>query len=200
MEAHGRSWGHFYKDAGDREYSERHQEVHREFLDAVSLEKPARLLEAGCGSGIMSVYFSKRGAEVTALDRDAEVLSVARRASDGLGGAAKYVEGDLFDLPFGPDAFDAVFSQGVLEHFDDAAIRRAVTEQLRVARVSWVSVPSRYYRHRDFGDERLLTDRQWEGILAGTGKVTTRYYFYQRVKRNFCLRRPLMLMIRAARS
>ncbi|HTL70358.1 MAG TPA: class I SAM-dependent methyltransferase [Candidatus Eisenbacteria bacterium] len=193
------SWGHFYADSGTPEYYRRHVEIHKTFLDRVEEGKPRRVLEAGCGSGIMSVYFSKKGIETTALDRDREVLAKAKQSGEALGGRAVYREGNIFKLPFSDGTFDAAFSQGVLEHFSDDDIRRAVREQLRVARRVWISVPSKYYNHRDFGDERLLTDKEWKKILEGTGKVGAEYYFYLRVKRNFLIRRPLMLLVDVSR-
>lgn len=196
----GKSWGHFYTDSGDADYYEQHVLIHNEFLKKVQSGNPKRLLEAGCGSGIMSVFFSKQGIRTTALDRDTQVLEIARKSADSLGGSVEFVAGDLFSLPFTADAFDAVFSQGVLEHFQDEMIRNAVLEQLRVAPISWISIPTKYYRHQDFGDERLLTESQWKEILKPVCKVETQYYYHQRVKRNFLLKKPLMLLVKATRQ
>lgn len=195
-----KSWGHFYENSGSPDYYRSHVEIHKQFLDRVLQSKPARILEAGCGSGIMSVYFSKQGAACTAIDRDRDVLAKASVSGASLGGTAIYEEGDIFKLKYPDAAFDAVFSQGVLEHFGDAAIRGAVAEQLRVGRKVWISVPSNFYNHRDFGDERLLSDKEWKRILDGVGRVETEYYFYLRVKRNFLLKRPLMLMVSVSKS
>ena len=190
-----KSWGHFYKEAIGEEYYQEHVRIHQEFLDEVWSSNPKRILEAGCGSGIMSVYFSKLGSECLAIDRDPQVLERAQKNTNDLGGNIRVVEGDIFRLSFEDKSFDVVFSQGVLEHFDDELIRSAVKEQLRVSKRVWISVPSRYYNHKDFGDERLLTDHEWKRILEDIGQVRTRYYFYQRVKRNFLINRPLMLMM-----
>jgi len=63
------TWGHFYADSGSSEYYEQHVSIHQPFLEAILNSKPARLLETGCGSGIMSVYFSKQSIQCVALDR-----------------------------------------------------------------------------------------------------------------------------------
>lgn len=193
------SWGHFYTNSGDAEYYDQHVSIHNEFLKKIESLNPKTLLEAGCGSGIMSVYFSKQGIRTTALDRDTQVLEIAKKSADSLGGAVEFVAGDLFKLPFTTDAFDAVFSQGVLEHFQDELIRSAVLEQLRVAPISWISIPTKFYKHQDFGDERLLTESEWRAILEPVCDVQTHYYYYQRVKRNFLLKKPLMLLVKASR-
>lgn len=194
-----KSWGHFYTNSGDADYYEQHVLIHDEFLKKVESLNPQKLLEAGCGSGIMSVYFSKQGVRATALDRDTQVLEIAKKSADALGVTVEFVAGDLFALPFTANAFDAVFSQGVLEHFQDELIRSAVLEQLRVAPISWISIPTKYYKHQDFGDERLLTDSQWRAILEPVCEVETHYYYHQRVKRNFLFKKPLMLLVKASR-
>lgn len=188
-------WGHFYAGCGGTDYYARHIEIHREFLDRILRERPKKILEAGCGSGIMSVFFSKRGIECAALDRDRTVLEQARKNAAELGGRVAFIEGDIFGMDFRDQEFDLVFSQGVLEHFSDGDIQKAAREGLRVSRQLWVSVPNRYYRHRDFGDERLLRDWEWKKILSPVGHVRAEPYYYQRVKRNFLRKLPLMLML-----
>jgi SAM-dependent methyltransferase len=194
-----RGWGHFYSDSGDEGYYQRHVEIHAPFFGKILETVPQRLLETGCGSGIMSVYFSKKGIDCTAIDRDSEVLKQASQSAAKLGGKVDFRAGDIFHLDFPGNSFDAVFSQGVLEHFSDEQIRAAVAESLRVAPRVWISVPSEFYNHKDFGDERLLSAKNWAKILSGLGSVETIYYFHQRVKRNFLIRRPLMLMIGVCR-
>jgi ubiquinone/menaquinone biosynthesis C-methylase UbiE len=195
-----KSWGHFYADSGSQKYYDDHVAIHREFLDEALAQKPRRLLEAGCGSGIMSVYFSKQRIACTAVDRDAEVLAKARESAAKLGGGAvKFMQGDIFRLGFSDGAFDAVFSQGVLEHFDDEMIRKAAKESLRVAPRAWVSVPSGFYNHKDFGDERLLSENEWKKILEPVARVRAKPYFFKRVKRNFLIKRPLMLLLELTR-
>ncbi len=194
-----KSWGHFYEGSGDIDYYNRHVEIHRPFLERVLSFKPKRILEAGCGSGIMSIFFSEQGIESVAVDRDETILRHAVETNIKLGGKAVFRRADIFGLDFKDDEFDAVFSQGVLEHFEDDRIRAAMKEALRVAPRVWVSVPSKYYNHKDFGDERLLSSGEWREILEPVGEVKTDYYYFIRVKRNFLLKRPLMLMIEVGR-
>lgn len=194
------SWGHFYSESGDEEYYGQHVEIHSEFLEAVLSDNPKKLLEAGCGSGIMSVYFSKKGIISTALDRDEQVLQIAESSAQKLGGSVNFKPGDIFDLPFKDNEFDAVFSQGVLEHFEGRLVQKAVAEQLRVAPTVWISVPTKYYNHQDFGDERLMTKEDWLDILSKICVCEGKYYYFKRVKRNFLINRPLMLSIKCTRS
>ncbi len=187
-------WGDFYEGAGGKEYFAEHTAIHRDFLKGVLDLKPARLLEAGCGSGIMSVFFSMAGVNVNACDRDEEVLEKARETAKNWKASVLFENQDIFRLRYPKNSFDAVFSQGVLEHMTDEEIRAASAEALRVAPVFIFSVPGYYYRHKDFGNERLLKENDWRKIFAASGSLRMKPYFMKRVKRNFLIKRPLMLM------
>jgi hypothetical protein len=115
------------------------------------------------------------------VDNSPGVLGTANAFIRSVGARVPAVLGDAFALPFGADTFDACFSQGLLEHFSDVEIQGLVAQQLRVAPVAYVSVPSVYYPHAGrrgpglIGNERLLGRRAWERIL-GRWPVTSRYY------------------------
>lgn len=64
----------------------------------------ARVLDVAAGRGRHARYFAARGAQVTAVDRDAEALREA--AGDGITVRVADLEGQPW--PFQPGAFDAV--------------------------------------------------------------------------------------------
>src|SRR5919202_2128530 len=65
-------------------------------LDAAHVTAGTRLLDAGCGAGLLALLASLRGAQVTALDASAPLLTIARERLP----AADVREGDLEALPF----------------------------------------------------------------------------------------------------
>lgn len=157
--------------------------------------RPRRVIEAGCGTAVMSAYLAKQGVETVALDLDPDVIRRARQNTASVGADSMVLRGDIFRMPFGVGTFDVVFSQGVAEHFDDREIRAMVESGLSVSPQVLLSVPSRYYHSRDFGNERLLTDIEWAAILEGLGVVRSQYYYYRRRKRYLMRRVPMMVMI-----
>ncbi len=189
-----KSWGDFYEKSGDSDYLLDHVAIHKDFLKEIFRRKPANALEAGCGSAIMSVFLAMTGVQVTACDRDPGVLQKAEETARAWKTHMTVANEDLLKLSFGADRFDLSFSQGVLEHMTDDQIQQSCREILRVSPVFVFSVPSGYYNHQDFGDERLLPESQWRAILKGIGKLELKPYFELRVKRNFLIKRPLMLM------
>ena len=76
-----------------------------------------RILDAGCGSGLLSAALRDRGADVTGIDASTGMLALARRR---LGNDADLRVVDLSDpLPFADDAFDDVVASLVLHYLED---------------------------------------------------------------------------------
>ncbi|GAA4419664.1 class I SAM-dependent methyltransferase [Georgenia halophila] len=87
-----------------------------------------RILDAGCGSGILSAALRDRGATVTGIDASAGMLELAKQR---LGDDTALHGVDLNDpLPFEDSAFDDVVASLVLHYLEDWA--PALTEMQRV--------------------------------------------------------------------
>jgi SAM-dependent methyltransferase len=71
-----------------------------------------RLADVGCGTGTLAALAAGRGAHVTAIDPDAEMLSLARAAAP----EADLRVGGVPTLPFEPATFDAVVANFVVNH------------------------------------------------------------------------------------
>ncbi len=79
----------------------------------------SRVLEAGCGVGAQTVMLAKNSPEavITAINISATSLNAARRQVTAAGLTnVQFEQGDLFHLPYGPNAFDHIFVCFVLEH------------------------------------------------------------------------------------
>jgi SAM-dependent methyltransferase len=95
-------------------------------LDAGKVTRGTRMLDAGCGTGILSVLASLRGAEVTAIDGSAAMLEVARQRQP----ACDIRLADLEALPFESSTFDAVVAVNSLFFARD--VDAAMREMVRV--------------------------------------------------------------------
>jgi SAM-dependent methyltransferase len=109
-------------------------------FDRLGLQAGERVLDMGCGAGRHAFEMYKRGADVIALDQDADELSTvsewfaAMREEGGLpeGAEADVKQGDALDLPFADGEFDRIVASEVLEHIPDDD--RAISELVRVLR------------------------------------------------------------------
>ncbi|WP_244930911.1 class I SAM-dependent methyltransferase [Nocardioides sp. W7] len=68
---------------------------------------PARVLDAGCGTGRIAVHLDELGYDVVGVDVDASMLAVARRAAPGL----RWEEADLASFDLG-ETFELVLLAG----------------------------------------------------------------------------------------
>jgi SAM-dependent methyltransferase len=155
---------------------------HRPFLFEIirSQSRGGRLLEVGSGSGVLSIFLSRRGHEVISIDNNEGVLAVARANNIALNGTCTFIKADAHSLPFRDNFFQTCFSQGFFEHFSNHDIGKLLAEQLRVTRVVIFSVPTFWYPQREFGDERLMKQEGWLRILRGLKVNKAIYYRYAR--------------------
>lgn len=123
----------------------------RNFADARSI----RVLDAGCGDGLLSLALAKRHPEWTlvGVDLREDLLAGARARARARGlGNVTFQEADLLQaLPFGD--FDAVIALECLSEIpDDGAALRTMLAALRPAGLLAAQAP----------------DRSWQPVLSGS--------------------------------
>ncbi|MBI4614028.1 MAG: methyltransferase domain-containing protein [Planctomycetes bacterium] len=77
-------------------------------------------LDAGCGHGRFAGLLAEHGARAVGLDL-CEGVEIARERTAGMRDVS-IVQGDILHLPFRDEAFDYVWSNGVLHHTPDTRI------------------------------------------------------------------------------
>ena len=106
-----------------------HFEVFSNLLEAYPTNDK-KMIETGCGRGTLSNYFAVAGWDVTLLDYNESVLSVAKNIFEAQGLTVKYMKGDALALEIEDCSYDVVTNIGLLEHFED--IQTVMDEQLRI--------------------------------------------------------------------
>lgn len=75
-----------------------------------------RLLDVGCGGGVLTEEFARLGCEVTGIDISAESISTAHTHAQSEGLSIAYQIGSAIQLPFSGSRFEVVSCCDVLEH------------------------------------------------------------------------------------
>ncbi len=96
--------------------------------------RPLRVLDLGCGAGLLSNDLAAHGHHVTGIDTTAENLTIARQRDRS--GRATYELGDACALRFPAGSFDVVCAMDLLEHVEQPD--RVVAEVARVLAPSGV--------------------------------------------------------------
>jgi 2-polyprenyl-6-hydroxyphenyl methylase/3-demethylubiquinone-9 3-methyltransferase len=78
-----------------------------------------RLLDIGCGGGVLAEEFAKMGCQVTGIDLSDESLAVARAHARAEGLPIAYQNGSATQLPLDGSSFEVVSCCDVLEHIPD---------------------------------------------------------------------------------
>jgi ubiquinone/menaquinone biosynthesis C-methylase UbiE len=138
---------------------------------------PARVLDLGCGTGVLAGRLAESGYEVTGADPSAGMLGEMRRRFPGV----RAVEASGTDLPFADGEFDLSLSVATMHHIAGPGdVQRALGEMARVVRpggkvLVWDHNPRNpYWPHlmkrvpQDQGDERLIPlEELLDGLRAG---------------------------------
>ena len=78
-----------------------------------------RILDIGCGGGILSEPLARMGARVTGVEPAAENIAVARAHAEAEGLEIDYIHGLAEDLAAAGRGFDVVLAMEVVEHVPD---------------------------------------------------------------------------------
>ena len=116
-------------------------EVDRKLVRAIQryLKPGTRLLEGGCGNANYLRYFHESGYSVAGVDYAKDTVKEVKKAYPDL----DISEGDICRLQYPNATFDAYYSGGVIEHFEDG-VDGALSEAGRVLRTGgflFVTVP-----------------------------------------------------------
>jgi ubiquinone/menaquinone biosynthesis C-methylase UbiE len=111
-------------------------ELTRRIVDALEDFATGRILDVGCGPGVLTAALSERARQLVGVDLTPEVIRVARQRHGGLANVA-FVRGVVERLPFASARFDAVVLRLALHHFEHPAealseIRRLLPDGSRL--------------------------------------------------------------------
>jgi SAM-dependent methyltransferase len=150
-------------------------------VEFAALPKESRVLDAGCGPGIVAEAFLAAGHRVYGVDLAGEMVRRARERCARFGARARFEQGSIFQLA-AEEPFDAAVSRFVVHHAaDPVAFIRAKAERVRPGGVVLASdhvtdpdgQAARWHREieraRDRTHERSLTSGELVDGFARAG-------------------------------
>ena len=145
------------------------------------------VMEAGCGLGGWLPFFEKMGHEVVGIEYEKDVVKRVKEYRPDMPIEA----GDIFDLQYPDNSFDAYISLGVIEHFEEGP-HKPLDEAARVLKpggLAFITVPylslfRRFFSHplrevyfflrriqgkKDFFWEYRYTKKELAGFISDAG-------------------------------
>jgi ubiquinone/menaquinone biosynthesis C-methylase UbiE len=93
----------------------------------IELPQDAKILDAGCGTGKLALFWLRDGYNVMGVDMSDGALAITNKKG------INTIKADILNgLPFEDNSFDLVYSDGLLEHFIDP--NQAINELFRVSK------------------------------------------------------------------
>jgi SAM-dependent methyltransferase len=180
-------YGEFSLRVGLRDWlvaNARHEQLKLLVDEALQGRRDARVLDVGCGTGVMSSFMIRFGS-VTGIDYSEPAVQLAAQMVP----RATFRAGSLVDTEFGPKAFDVITLFDVLEHVpvsERTSFAPALDRVLSTAGLLIVSTPHPHltaWMHGERQDLMQVVDEAVElrdviELLAPFDLTLTRYATY----------------------
>jgi trans-aconitate methyltransferase len=168
-------WSDFYKDRLNEGYENYVRNRYAPFIQEIISHPYHFIEEHGCGPGFITKIirqdYPKDDVLYYMYDNDTDILELTKQNLEWNKHSRDILiqQHDLKKYSqMLPRYVDVIFSHGVLEHFDDNTIREVINMQLTRGKTLIHYVPSNKYEIPSFGDERLMSPKEWKNICQPT--------------------------------
>ena len=102
------------------------------------------MLEIGCGIGVDSIQWKRAGNHIVSLDYNFPSVEITRERFKNEKLDGRFLNGDAETLPFANEAFDLVYSFGVLHHTPNT--QKTIDEVYRCLKPGGEAIIMLYYK------------------------------------------------------
>jgi len=135
-------WARFYNDPKPRTMNDQNLVSRRRFaLEMIEgkLQPGANVLDIGCGTGHLAAELMRRGFTAWGVDLSSAMVEYAREHYS----ADRFRVGDIEQIPFADNTFDAVMCLGVMEYLEkDELALREMWRVLKPGGMAVITTPS----------------------------------------------------------
>lgn len=129
-------------------------------LEDLTIDKPALILDVGCGTGILFDYVAEKANAIVGLDISRKILFQAKKSAKNFG-SAHLILADADNMPFKENIFSHVFGITLLQNMPKPL--KTLREIRRVVRKDAVIVVT--------GLKKAFALEEFEGLLLNAGFV-----------------------------
>lgn len=158
-------WVDFYRARMNDGYKQHIKAKYSFLINAITTisNKKSPIVEMGCGIGSISYHTQHLGVSHILTDNDEGMLDLSQvNVKNGLFYQHNLLN-DTYDLlkVFKPQI---IHGHGVIEHFQNDEIEHIIKNQMDNSKWVFHYVPSNKYKSPSFGDERLMSMKEWKQI------------------------------------
>ncbi len=143
------------------------------WIDELALSGRVRVLEVGCGAGLLAIDLARRGYDVDCMDSSSAMveLAAAEAKNANVGGRLAIDVGDVHALDFDASVFDLVVALGVVPFLHSP--EKALAEMARVIQPGgWILLSSdNQFRLNRLLDPRFIPFPGREGLKRLLARV-----------------------------
>jgi 2-polyprenyl-3-methyl-5-hydroxy-6-metoxy-1,4-benzoquinol methylase len=126
----------------------RYQKCIQLLRDKIGSFEGKRVVDLGCGDGVLTYELFKNGAESYGVDLSDEAIKYAKQKHSSLGSNAQFFVESCTDTHFDDGFFDAVISSDVIEHLSNPGeLLSEIQRLLKPNGLAVISTPIRFTEH-----------------------------------------------------
>lgn len=133
----------------------RYQKCIQLLKDRIGSFKGKRVVDLGCGDGVLTYELFKNGAESYGIDLSDDAIQYAKQKHSSLGSNALFFIESCIDTHFDNGFFDAAISSDVIEHLSNP--NELLSEIQRVLKPNGIAVISTPIRFTEYPLDRMHT-------------------------------------------
>lgn len=134
------NWDEIWKFSHVKEWDYLSEVIYETLLAEIGNLKNRKILEAGCGTGRISLRLGKGLAQVVLIDLSRVSIEIAKERFARAKINAELLQADLFNIPFKDNTFDVVWNAGVSEHYPEEKQHQIILEMVRVCKKGGIIV------------------------------------------------------------
>ncbi|HET6464274.1 MAG TPA: methyltransferase domain-containing protein [Nitrospiria bacterium] len=170
-----------------RSYMSVRQEKMLYFIDKYLDRKKKKVLDAGCGPGLLAMKLQEKGYDVTGIDLSKEMLALASKqfSKSNSSKTIPFLAADIENIPFIDNCFDMVSTAGVIEYLaGDDVVLREFRRVLKNDGLLLISVTNKYSFNLFFDNffevlgknAYLFSIMNWVRKIMGIGRMERKMF------------------------